>query len=272
MIKESFKFTVRDFVVNERVKNDKAVECLPISINAIHETTSRNGITYLAENLAKGAPSFEDMHVSVDHTNSARDIIGRTTLPRMEEKSLIINTNIFNTAAYPDAIEMFEKGLWKDFSIEAVANIYEDEEGRYVAEDMEFVGIAVVDVPGVPGSRKEGFTDVVNRIIAERAPKVENNVQKLKEEKTMAEDEKKPVAPIEEPKVEEKIVVEKKTVELNLEPVLALQEKLDAQNIVINELSEKLASIEESKNVVLGGSETKLVKEKSGGITHIFRE
>ena len=46
---------------------------------AINETTTRNGITYIAEELEKAAPSFRNKPVLKDHNNEIESIVGRTT-------------------------------------------------------------------------------------------------------------------------------------------------------------------------------------------------
>ena len=120
---------------------------------AINETTTRNGITYVAEELSRAAPSFRNKPILKDHNPLIENIVGRTT-----ENVAWNDTNKridFEARIVDEKIKgMIEKGLITDVSIGAkVEDIIENKKaGTLTAVGMEGLEISLVAVPGDPGA------------------------------------------------------------------------------------------------------------------------
>lgn len=115
---------------------------------AINETTTLNNVKYVAEELQKAAASFRDVPILLDHVNSIKNIVGRTTE----------NVN-FNTGAKrieyegrimdKDIKEMIKDGRIKNVSIGAqVKDLVEEEDGSMKAIGIHGLEISLVAVPG----------------------------------------------------------------------------------------------------------------------------
>ena len=76
-----------DFIVEKLTETDLKEKSLgsgnkkriKIKGTAINETTTRNGVTYLAEELSVSANSLRNKPILKDHNNSIDSIVGRTT-------------------------------------------------------------------------------------------------------------------------------------------------------------------------------------------------
>lgn len=120
---------------------------------AINETTTRNGISYIAEELEMGAPSFRSKPILLDHSNSVKDIVGRTT--ENVNYNPIKRAIEFEAKIMDEKIkEMIKDGRITDVSIGAkVKDLVEDKEkGTITAMGMEGLEISLVAVPGDPGA------------------------------------------------------------------------------------------------------------------------
>jgi len=68
--------------------------------------------------------------------------------------------------------------------------------------------------------------------------------------------------------------IKEKKPDVSIESIASLNEKIASQDKLVKELSEKLDAVKEAADadVALGGDESKLVFEKFGGKTNIFKE
>lgn len=123
---------------------------------AINETTTRNGITYISEELEKAAPSFRNKPILKDHENSVSAIVGRTTenvnFVRGEDSKGRID---FEGKIMDQQIrEMINDGRIQNVSIGTMLeDLQENEEdGTITAIGMHGLEISLVAVPGDPGA------------------------------------------------------------------------------------------------------------------------
>ena len=131
-------------------------EPLTIKGVAITETTTRNGITYVAEELSLAAPTFRNKPILKDHNNSVDSIVGKTTenVNFIEaDKHIGFEAVIFD----PKMKQMISQGLVSNVSIGAMVHNIEEietesEDGevtkQLIARGMEGVEISLVAVPG----------------------------------------------------------------------------------------------------------------------------
>jgi hypothetical protein len=123
---------------------------------AINETTTRNGITYISEELEKAAPSFRNKPILKDHNNSIESIVGRTTENVHFENSSDGKGRIMFEAQIMDKQmqEMIKDGRIQNVSIGTMLeDLREDEEaGTVTAIGMEGLEISLVAVPGDGGA------------------------------------------------------------------------------------------------------------------------
>jgi len=152
--------------INKKTKDWRLMEfCMPITeaVNsgndfmikgvAINETTTRNGITYVASELQEAAPSFRNKPIMTDHSGSIKDIVGRTTENvnfNSANKSIDFEGRIMDSKIK----EMINDGRITDVSIGAkVSDLVKNEkDGSIVAVGMEGLEISLVAVPGDPGA------------------------------------------------------------------------------------------------------------------------
>lgn len=120
---------------------------------AINETTTRNGIKYIAAELENAAPTFRNKPILLDHKNEVKNIVGRTTEnvvfnatnKRIEFEAKVMDKEIQN---------MISDGRITDVSIGAsVKGLSENkEEGSRTAIGLEGHEISFVAVPGDPNA------------------------------------------------------------------------------------------------------------------------
>jgi len=115
---------------------------------AITATTSRNGITYTVEGL-KDNDSLDGKNISVGHGDSPADNVAVINNTEWDGNGRNYYAQLFNTARYPDAIEMVKNKLMQFVSIEAVVPKLIKKEGKVIAQNPEFLGLAFVKNPGV---------------------------------------------------------------------------------------------------------------------------
>ena len=120
---------------------------------ANNETTTRNGITYIASELESAAPSFRNKPILVDHSASIKDIVGRTTENVQfdsSKKSIEFEAKIMDSKIK----EMINDGRITDVSIGAsVKDLQKNEKnGSVTAVGLEGMEISLVAVPGDPGA------------------------------------------------------------------------------------------------------------------------
>jgi hypothetical protein len=164
---------------------------------AINETTTRNNVKYIAEELEKAAPSFRNKPILLDHENSVINIVGRTTENvnfDSNRKSIMFEAKIMDK----NIREMINDGRITDVSIGArVKDLVENrEEGYVTATGIEGVEISLVAVPGDPGANiasaiqnslqlKESFEMA---FVGKEVEKEEVDSNKLKGGKKMVEE------------------------------------------------------------------------------------
>lgn len=168
---------------------------------AINETTTRNGITYVAEELSKAAASFRNKPILKDHDPMIDNIVGRTTenvVWNETNKRIDFEARIVDE----DIKSKIESGLITDVSIGAkVVDIIEDKKaGTLTAIGIEGLEISLVAVPGDPGANianamHESFT--LKEHLTTKFNKEVN--QMTNEETTPAEEvaDKEEVSPVE---------------------------------------------------------------------------
>ncbi len=120
---------------------------------AINETTTRNGITYVASELESAAPTFRNKPILTDHSASVKDIVGRTT-ENVNFDPITKAINFEGRIMDNKIKEMINDGRITDVSIGASVNdIVEDKEnGTVTAVGLEGLEISLVAVPGDPGA------------------------------------------------------------------------------------------------------------------------
>lgn len=119
---------------------------------AINETTTRNGIKYIAKELENAAPSFNGKKLLLDHKNEVKSIVG------------VITNSFYNPTKHSidfegkvmdkDIQNMINDGRITDVSIGAsVKDLSENkEEGSRTAIGLEGHEISFVAVPGDPNA------------------------------------------------------------------------------------------------------------------------
>ena len=156
---------------------------------AINETTTRNGIRYIAKELEKAAPSFRSKPILLDHENTVKSIVGRTTenvnFDSMK-KGITFEAKMMDKGIR----EMINDGRITDVSIGAKVNdlVENKDEGFMTAEGIEGLEISLVAVPGDPGA------NIANAMHESFSLKENSNLTKLpKEVNQMTNEEVTPV-------------------------------------------------------------------------------
>jgi len=202
---------------------------------AINECTTRNGVSYRAEELELAAPSLRNRPVLKDHNNSVDSIVGKTTENVFFDR---MNKNISFEAMImdPKMCEMISQGLIGSVSIGAMVHDVsrEEEGGPLVARGIDFVEISLVAVPADPNA---GFEKAIAESFNMKQATIEvfdiqdeildvKKEEKIKEETKMA-DEQKPVQLDESKRVleEQNSALLKKVQEFENKELAALHEQ-----------------------------------------------
>ena len=210
---------------------------------AINETTTRNGIKYVAEELEKAAPTFRNKPILLDHRNEIAALVGRTTENVNFERDTEGMGKIYFEAKIADENiqKKINQGLIQEVSIGAsITDLKEDDEGNKIAVGLEGLEISLVCVPGDPGATLATAMD--NSFILREQLKKEDKLNleedsiKLKEvkDKMTEEEQKQENKPeeksgdekSEEEKPEEKETTEEKTNVVLLKEIADLKEKV----------------------------------------------
>lgn len=197
---------------------------------AINETTTRNGIKYIANELLNSASSLRNKPILTDHNNSVYSIIGRTTENvnySENDKAVVFEGKIMDEKIK----EMINDGRIQNVSIGAtVQELIEEKEGSArIAKGIEFVELSLVAVPADPNAN---FGMVIQHAFD------------LKHAEEEPEEEEKETENQIEPKQEDEQDVQQNQTKLNNE-----EEKMDEKNekdLSSNEaLSKEIAELKE---------------------------
>ena len=119
---------------------------------AINETTTRNGIKYVATELEKAAPTFKGKKILLDHRNEVKSIVGTVTNSSFNnvKKSIDFEAKIMDK----EIQNMINDGRISDVSIGAkVQDLVQNKDDKCVtAIGIEGLEISLVAVPGDPGA------------------------------------------------------------------------------------------------------------------------
>ena len=215
---------------------------------AINETTTRNGITYMAEELQKAAPSFRDKPILKDHTNSVESIVGRTTQNVNFDS---IGRNIQFEARIVDSKmkKMIQQGLITSVSIGAMVHELDEVEveessdsevtTKVIARGIEGVEISLV---AVPADKNAGFAQAMAESFKLKS-RSQDLQEKPKEETTMAEE----VSALEALKIERE-KLEENIATLRVEKLKQEKEILEKQ--LVKEEAEEPAAEEAAEEPV----------------------
>lgn len=222
---------------------------------AINETTTRNGIRYIASELEKAAPSFRGKPILLDHKNEINSIVGRTTDNvnfNSMKKGIEFEAKIMDKGIQ----SMITDGRITDVSIGAkVQDLEHDKkENTMTAIGLEGLEISLVAVPGDPGanlaSAMENSFSIREMMMNDEEPV--NYLNNEKEVDKMAEEEKKqPEAEAEKPaeeEVEAKAEEPEKDTEATEENLKLRKEILDLkfENKVREEVAKRLKEQEDT--------------------------
>lgn len=244
--------------ITEFKRTESASEPLTITGVAINETTTRNGITYVAEELEAAAPSFRNKPILKDHNNSVDSIVGKTT-ENVNFNQMAGNITFEAVIVDTKMKQMISQGLVSNVSIGAMVKTIEEVETesndgqitkQLIARGMEGVEISLVAVPGdknatLAQAMFESFELKNQQVIVEKTG--------ITEEKLMAE-EKSAIDALRE----ERAKLE--------EEIIAMQvEKLKAEKAAIEEAAKvveaKAAEVQETAEEVVE-EKTETVEEK----------
>jgi hypothetical protein len=216
---------------------------------AINSCTTRNGVSYMSEELEKAAPSLRNKPVLKDHNNSVDSIVGKTTENVTYD---YMTKNVKFEAVIRDSKmqEMINEGLIGSVSIGAMVQKVERETegGPLVARGIDFVEISLVAVPADPNA---GF----QKAIAESFDTADF------EDEDDTDDDKEVFEKLEVKKMTEDKVLEEKTRVLE-EQNLALQAKVkEFEEKEMNALREKYKKLVTEKGVTAKEGFEKLSRE-----------
>lgn len=159
-----------------------------ISGVAINETTTRNGIKYVGEELDKSAKSFRSKPLLIDHRNEVMAIVGRITERVFFDKNR--KALMFEAKVIDKVIQTkINQGLITDVSIGAgVKDLVEEEDGSKRAVQIEGMEISLV---AIPGDSSANFQKNIFESFGKVELIKENFIQNQKGGKTEMEDETK---------------------------------------------------------------------------------
>ncbi len=225
---------------------------------AINETTTRNGITYIASELEKAAPSFRNKPILLDHENAVKNIVGRST-ENVNFSSVKAGIEFEAKIMDSKIKEMINDGRITDVSIGAsVTDLVENEDDNSVtAIGLEGLEISLVAVPGDPGANlANAISESVNirKEIMMAGKEPVNYLNDKKEVKdNMAEEEQTQEEPTETPvekpeaeseseeQSEEEVAEEKASKKLKLvEKELAKYKKAEERTKLKEELKKEI--------------------------------
>jgi hypothetical protein len=136
------------FVPIEEKVFDEANDDFFIRGVAINETTTLNNVKYIAEELEKGAATWRNVPILLDHKNEVKNIVGRTTEKvnwNSSEKRVDFEGKIMDKQIR----EMIKDGRIQSVSIGAkVDDLIEEKDGSKKAVGIRGLELSLVAVPG----------------------------------------------------------------------------------------------------------------------------
>ena len=150
LFNQSLRFVVP---ICEAVVKDSNKDVTIISGTAISATTTRNGHTFLAEELEKSAATLKNKPILKDHINSVDSIVGRTTENIYFDS--VANSIQFEARIVDKEIQQkINDGLIDSVSVGAMVTEIDqsDDEGTFIARGIEFVELSLVAVPADPNA------------------------------------------------------------------------------------------------------------------------
>jgi hypothetical protein len=118
-----------------------------------------------AEHLAK-----LPLPISMNHGDDVSDNVGLITKLIPHSEGLDYEGLVYNTAKYPDAIEMMQKGLISKISIEADNPMEEKLDGKVIIKGFDLMGAGFVKYAGIPQA---------SATIAEAIENIENSEEEV---------------------------------------------------------------------------------------------
>ena len=246
--------------ITEFKKSGTSSEPLTIKGIAINETTTRNGITYVAEELELAAPSFRNKPILKDHNNSVDSIVGKTT------ENVNFNQSAGNITFEAVIVDekmksMISQGLVSNVSIGAMVKTIEEvetesEDGQFtkqlIARGMEGVEISLVAVPGDKNAtlaqamfesfelkNQQGFVEKIGITEETLMAEEKSAIDALREERAKLEEEIMAMQV-------EKLKAEKAAIE---EAAKVVEEKAEVQETAEEVVEEKAETVEEKKPI-----------------------
>lgn len=184
--------------------DDTKASWLKIGGLALNEGISRNGNKYTFENLKENDGRNFKWLFGHPGNDVEEHVVGKGRL-NLSGKDLLHEGKIRNTARHPDVIQSVKDGFLGP-SIHAKARKITEEDGNYLVEGLNIMGVGLVAFQGV----KSASIDYAIAESFEMKESSEEDEQKDSTEDKMSEEEvKQPEAapeveqPVEEPKAEE---------------------------------------------------------------------
>lgn len=246
-MKQKFKAKVIEFCAPIKEFHNAESQDFFVEGVAINETTTRNGITYVAAELEKSFHSLIGKPMLKDHNNSVDSIVGRVKEAGFENKAIKFKAQVMDKAMQ----EMIRDGRVQNVSIGAKVDALDEKEGQRVAKGLEFLELSFVAVPGDPGATltqalEEAF--MVNEEVAEamKCPECGKMLDSKEEmSKHMASKHGDKEEKMAEQAQEAKRELPKEVTEL----LAKLSERLEAQDKILAELQKPAEKKEEKGKV-----------------------
>jgi hypothetical protein len=147
---------------------------------AINETTTRNKVKYLGEELLRSAASLKGKPILKDHDRSVDSIVGKVTNSVYQNNRIEFDGEIMDKRIQ----EMISQGLISSVSIGAQVETMSDDENNpevQIAHGIEFVELSFV---AVPGDENAVLQHNLSTAIAEKWSEVQKSMTDKKEEQT----------------------------------------------------------------------------------------
>jgi hypothetical protein len=201
---------------------------------------SRNGRVYEIDGMIK-AEKFANLPlpISMNHGDDVSDNVGLINKLIPMGDGLDYEGTVFNTAKYPDAIEMMQKGLINRISIEADNPMQEEIDGKVIIKGFDLMGAGFVKYAGIP-SASATIAEAIENI-----EKTEFEVELMEENKDL--DAK--LAKIEAFETAEK----KKAIEEAEKANLAEKAKITSLEETVLALQSEMKSMKEKKSGIITG-------------------